>query len=435
MRKISRTGVALGCWVLFSLPNASRGQTAPRTPVVTTPHFAIYSDFDTNLNDALIAAGLARKKSKPELFHSGAETACFDKLAPSARAAWDGAVDYYARIISPVEWNARQQFLLRMQLAGFEAEWRAVGGTEFVEIARSFRAAAAPAYKACRWTAQEENNRRWIEDMKPRLAADEQRIAPRIEQLYQQRWKSLPILVDVVETVDWSGANTSWSDSGQGDILISSSPQGAAAFETLFHEASHLLMDRGDPVREALESAARAVDFRLPNDLWHVVLFYTTGEAVRHLLDERGQPGYTPMVYEIFGRGTWVEYREALETNWRPYVDGERSLAEAAAGLMAALRQPRLETRIPILPAKRVRYHRPRSGRHAWSLNGRSLGTHTWKGQSTSGGCGWQCLLPSCTPSWASHSRRSPISPPPTRYMSSGGWPRGWLAQRHSRLI
>lgn len=328
--------------MLLSLPDAGRGQTAQRTPVLTTPHFAIYSDFDANLNDALIAAGLARHRSRPELFHSGAESSCFDKLPPSARAAWDGAVDYYAKVISPVDFSARQQFLLRMQLAGFDAEWRAAGAgaEEFVEIARSFRSAATPAYKACRWTAQDESNRRWIEDLKPRLAADEERTVSRVEQLYQKRWKTLPILVDVVETVDWSGANTSWSDSGQGDLLIARSPQGAAAFEILFHEASHILMDRGDPVRQALESAAKAADFRLPADLWHVVLFYTTGEAVRPILDERGPVGYTPMLYEIFGRGSWVEYRPALESSWRPYVDGRQSLAEAAAGLITALRNP-----------------------------------------------------------------------------------------------
>ncbi len=100
---------------------------------------------------------------------------------------------------------------------------------------------ATRAYRACRWPAQDEKNRHWIDDLKPRLAADEQRIADRIEQLYQKRWKRLPILVDVVETVNWSGANTAWSDSGQGDVLISNSPQGAAGFETLFHEASHIL--------------------------------------------------------------------------------------------------------------------------------------------------------------------------------------------------
>ena len=42
-------------------PRATLGQAPARTPVVTTPHFAFYSDFDTNLNDALIAVGVARK--------------------------------------------------------------------------------------------------------------------------------------------------------------------------------------------------------------------------------------------------------------------------------------------------------------------------------------------------------------------------------------
>jgi hypothetical protein len=88
-----------------------------------------------------------------------------------------------------------------------------------------------------------------------------------------------------------------------------------------------------------MENAATAVDFRLPNDLWHVVLFYTTGEAVRRILEERGEPAYTPMLYEIFDRGHWVEYREALETNWRPYVNGKQSLSEAATSLIAAIQK------------------------------------------------------------------------------------------------
>lgn len=336
----NKAGAILGLGLLLSAPGASLGQTPGRIPVVTTPHFAFYSDFDTNLNDALIAAGVARKGNKPELFHSGPEAPCFSELPPSARAAWNGAVDYYAEIISPAGWIDRQQYLLRVQLAGFDEEWKDAGDRQFVEIARSFRGAATPAYKACRWAAQDEKNRRWIEELRSRLAADEQRIAPRLEQLYQKRWNGLPIPADVVETVDWSGANSILRDPAGGHLLISNSYQGPAAFEVVFHEASHLLMGRGDPLRQALDRAASAVGFRLPGDLWHVVLFYTTGEAVRRILDDGGKPGYTPMVYAIFDRGTWVGYRKALESSWRPYLDGKRALSEAAASLIDALRKP-----------------------------------------------------------------------------------------------
>ena len=280
IRSALTAAATLGCGILLSLPSVGLGEASQRTPILTTRQFAIYSDFDTNLNDALIAAGLARHVNQPELFHAGEEAPCFEKLPLSVQAAWDGAVGYFGQVISPAGWDSHQQLLLRWQLAGFDAEWRsAAADTEFVETVRSFRAAAKPAYQACRWTAQHENNLRWIEDLNPRLAADEQRIAARIEQLYQKQWKRLPILVDVVETVNWSGANTAWSNAGQGDILISNSPQGAAGLETLFHESSHILMGRGDPVRQALES------------------------------------------------------------NWRPYIDGTQSLDESAADLIAALQK------------------------------------------------------------------------------------------------
>ena len=339
MRRTNKAGVILGLGILLSAPSASLGQAPERTPVLTTPHFAFYGDFDPNLNDALIAAGAARKGGKPELFHSGGEASCFDKLPPSARAGWDGAVNYYKEIISPTGSNDRQRYLLRVQLAGFDEELKDAGARQFVEIARNFRAAAGPAYKACRWAAQDEKNRRWIEDLKPRLAADEQKIAPRLEQLYHKRWSGLPIPVDLVETVDWSGANTILRDPAGGHLLISNSYQGLSALEVVFHEASHLLMGRNAPLRQVLESAASAADWRLPGDLWHVVLFYTTGEAVRRILEDGGKPGYTPMVYAIFDRGAWVGYRKALESTWRPYIDGEQTLSEAAASLIEALRR------------------------------------------------------------------------------------------------
>lgn len=338
MRRTNKAGVVLGLGMLLFVARASLAQGPERTPVVTTARFVFYSDFDTNLNDALIAAGVARKGGKPELFHSGDEVPCFGKLPPSAHAAWNGAVDYYAEIISPVNWSDRQQYLVRVQLAGIEEESKDAGARQFVEIARNFRAAATPAYKACRWAAQDEKNRRWIEELKPRLAADEQRIATRLEQLYQKRWKGLPIPADVVETVDWSGANSILRGPAGGHLLISNSYQGPAALEIVFHEASHLLMDYGDPLLKALDSAASAVDFRLPGNLWHVVLFYTTGEAVRRILDDGGKPGYKPMVYELFERGIWDEYRKPLESAWRPYIDGERALSEAATRLIEALR-------------------------------------------------------------------------------------------------
>ena len=325
--------------VLLSAPVAAPESPSSRTPVLTTPHFAFFSDFDTNLNDALIEAGRSRKGGKAELFKSGAETGCFGELAPSARAGWNGAVDYYAEIVSPADWTDKQQYLIRVQLAGFEEELTSEKDREYVEIVQGMRAAAAPAYRACRWSAQDAKNRRWIEELKPLLSAHEDRIASRLAELYEKPWAGLPIPVDVVEVVNWAGANSILRDGGGGHLLISSGDGGNVALETVFHEASHTFMARGDPVRVALENAASKAGVTLPRDLWHVVLLYTTGEVVRAVLAEAGQRGYTMMVYGIFDRGGgWTEYRSALENAWRPYVDGKASLPEAAANLIDAIR-------------------------------------------------------------------------------------------------
>ena len=164
----------LGVGALLCAASASFGRSSERSPVLTTPHFTFSSDFDTNLNDALNAAGVAHRGGKPELFHSGAEAPCFGELPPSARSAWDAAVGYYAEIVSPADWTERQQYLIRVQLAEIDDELKEDGARQFVEIAASLRAAATPAYRACRWAAQDEKNRRWIEDLKPRLGAHEQ---------------------------------------------------------------------------------------------------------------------------------------------------------------------------------------------------------------------------------------------------------------------
>jgi len=320
-------------------PHASPGEASERTPIATTPHFSFFSDLEFDLNDALIAAGVAHKSGKPELFHAGDEAACFDRLPPSARAGWDGAVGYYAEIISPAGSNDNQQYLLRVQLAGFDDDLKDPADRQFVEIARGFRAAAAPAYQACRWEAQDKKNRLWIEAEKPRLAANEEALAPRLEQLYGKPWGGLPIPVDIVETVDWTGANTILRYPAGGHLLISNSYEGSAALEVVFHEASHLWMGRGAPLRQALDDAAAAAGFRMPGELWHVVLFYTTGEAVRRILADGGEPGYTPMLYGIFDRGVWVKYRKPLEGAWRPYIDGKRTLSEATTRLIEALRK------------------------------------------------------------------------------------------------
>lgn len=339
LRSPHRRPIVLALGTLLSAPSASLGEEQERVPVATTPHFAFYSDFAINLNDALIAAGALRQRERSKLFHSGPEKDCFDALPTAERVAWDRAVDYYAEIIVPSGTMGREQGLVRHKLIGMPDPENAEA-QRLIGIADGFRTAAAPAYEACRWLGQDAQNRRWVEELTVLLALHEEAIASTLAQLYQKPWHGLPIPVDVVETVDGTGGNTKSLRPAGGHTLISSANpayQGHGALEMVFHEASHLLMTQNDPVWRALDKAAEALGEPTPEDLWHVVLFYTTGETVRRVLDEAGEPGYTPVVYEIFERSrSWGRYQDAIERTWPAYLDGKRTLSETAADLIQA---------------------------------------------------------------------------------------------------
>jgi hypothetical protein len=327
---ICAAGLALA---VLTHPGAAVAFAAPAGgAVATTERFAFYSDFETNLNDALIEAGRARGRDRPELFHDGAEADCFEGLRSSARTAWDLAVDYYAAAISPADWTDRRQLPLRLELAGLGEPVDDPEDRAFLKIARGFRQAAAPAYEACRWPAQDGENRRWIEELIATLNVHGAAIARELQQLYRTPWSGLPVRVDVVETVNWAGANTTVEP--QHIQISNEAEQPLVALELVFHEASHLLMRREAPVRQALAEAAASASAELPGDLWHAVLFYTTGEAVRRQLARAGEPDYVPL---MFDGGIFERYHAALEAAWRGCVDGERPLAAAAAALIRAL--------------------------------------------------------------------------------------------------
>ena len=113
-----------------------------REPIDSTEHFAFFSDFDTNLSDALLAAGVERRFDRPELFDSGPEHACFKALPLATQQAWVVAVDYYSTVIAPSAWDGPLQYPLRAQLAGFDPQDNGESD-EFLSIVSALREAAA----------------------------------------------------------------------------------------------------------------------------------------------------------------------------------------------------------------------------------------------------------------------------------------------------
>jgi hypothetical protein len=111
--------------------------------------------------------------------------------------------------------------------------------------------------------------------------------------------------------------------------------QDRAALEIVFHEASAFLTGFDSPLRAALAAATREGSGTVRGDLTHPVHFFMTGEAVRRVLEKAGEPPYAPYLYA--GKLFSPEFRDAIKKVWPVYMDGKRTLQEAAADLIRAL--------------------------------------------------------------------------------------------------
>lgn len=113
--------------------------------------------------------------------------------------------------------------------------------------------------------------------------------------------------------------------------------QGFRALEMLLHESSHAVVapSRGT-VGTAIVAASKQRGIDAPRDLWHAVLFSTSGELTRRLLAERGVSSFVPSSEELLTRA-WPKYREPIEKHWYPYLSGQGTLEEAIDNVVAAI--------------------------------------------------------------------------------------------------
>jgi hypothetical protein len=327
--------LALLTALLPSTPAGGARQVTASSTVLTTPHFAFYSDFAVNLNDALVVDFLASRDGRPGLFATGADKACFDALPEADRAGWARATEYYRANRS----TPAQLLLLRLELGGLVQRELLPEGTnrQVLEAFATARGDAAAAYRQCRWRSQDATNRAWIAGLQPLLSAHETALGTELARVFQTSWNFLPFRVDVMRRGNPNGGNMSSDIDGRPHIVVSTEHpgnQGLAALEVVFHEAAHFLAAPGKPFGDAMVSAARAQSAAAPFDILHQAHFFIVGEAVRRSLQRAGQ-SYTPFVYaqNLFSD----RYREVASRIWVPVIDGARPVDQAATEFVASV--------------------------------------------------------------------------------------------------
>ncbi len=329
------------------------------------PVFEFHSGFWVNLHHFLYQQARIRKGKpsrsgggQPSGLPASAAPASTEGLTPAERQSWTAALDYYAGDLADRDLLFNGDMVnINNRLAQLEgcAELSGRGSRECASGLRQELIAAleraAPVYRARWWREHDQSNRSWVASVGPLVRQFGAGLAQQLSATYRADWPAGQMRVDVVFYGGPFGAYTSLDPVHL--TLSSSDPrnQGPAALEVLFHEASHAL---AGAVRDAIARECRARGKPIPRDLWHALLFYTTGEMVKRALSAPesfagrgfgtaegpagGTGNYKPYAYRfgLYARG-WAHYQHALERYWQPYLDGKAEFDTALARLVANL--------------------------------------------------------------------------------------------------
>ncbi|MDD5541591.1 MAG: hypothetical protein PHX83_00275 [Acidobacteriia bacterium] len=303
--------------------------------------FEFHSGFWINLHHFLYQQALERRdKSNKD---SGVSVSKEDDqtiaLTPDESRLWSEAIDYYtAHMINRDLLRDEEMTVINNALsgAGNNATLASSGLNPDLKTALEN---ASKAYRAHWWPKHDLANRTWVAAVIPLIERYGEGISEKLSAVYHTPWPKTAIPTDVTVYATFAGAYTSL---GPTHITLSSASagnQGEAALEVVFHEASHSFVR---PVFEALSQEARTQNKILPRrDLWHAVLFYTTGEVVRQRLK-----AYVPYA-EKNGLWTraWPMYYELLKKDWQPYLDGSTTMEAAVRNLIRDVGVPATQNR------------------------------------------------------------------------------------------
>ncbi len=330
---------------LFSAPFATAQDEPPQPPL---PVFEFHSGFWLNLHHTLYR--LARsQRAASSAANPGTSNVGIANLTPTEQRIWSSAIAYYSRTYADNDITVSlEMILVKNQLGDFETCQDLAGlkrkscdaglPTKLTEALD----AAAPVYRAHLWPEHDRANRRWIAAVAPLVRRNGLDLAHRLAEIYQTNWPKDRIRVDVTSYASSTGAYTTLEPLRVSVSSTDARNQGAEALEVLFHEASHGI---ADSVQDAIFRECRQREKPIPRDLWHALLFYTTGEVIRPLaLDGNASSsggsssGYVPYAVRegLYKRG-WENYLRLLTEYWQPYLDGRVTFDDAIAHMVSAL--------------------------------------------------------------------------------------------------
>jgi hypothetical protein len=307
-----------------SIASSTRGSASPIV--------IFHADkFWLNLHHFLYVLGRAQNQAADST-RDGVEMAPADQaqgltgLNEQDQASWRKAVSDYAGSLSNKDLVFDKPVSSITSALAKAGDARTLDGVPVDLAIASILTRVAPMYRKQWWPKHRAANQEWQKAttaLVNQYGADVQAF---ITKAYQLPWPATGYDVNISAYANWSGA---YSTDGGLLVLSSLAPgnHGTYGLESTFHEAMH---QWDSEVFEALRTEARKQNKLVPRNLSHAMIFFTAGEAVRHVV-----PRHVPYAIEF---GLWKrafsEFKPALDEVWKPYLDGSGAREDAFAELI-----------------------------------------------------------------------------------------------------
>lgn len=319
------------------LGNSAFAQTATGdTKIAETKYIEFHSNYLMNLHHFLF------NKAMHYSFVRNEEQKNFDSLfvnlkIPANPATKDElmlAVKFYADSL------AKKNMLFDEGLTGFK--YALEQSNSFDELKKKSKSSAIinamqkadRLYRDNYWEQQQAANNSFITSWIGTIKKIEEEVITQCSKYYKYTFAGKKFRIDLTEYATFFGAYTTTEP--YVSAVISSGDkrhQGTQGIEIIFHEVSHAMIDE---VFRAQQKICTDKNIAFDHNVWHSILFYSTGTFVKNALAKEG------LEHELYIsknklaslNPTIKKQIDAITLSWQLYLDGKTDMQTALNAIL-----------------------------------------------------------------------------------------------------
>jgi hypothetical protein len=328
---ISRRNFSASLIVPFLFPRSIfASQESSATAVNGDRYFEFHSGFWINLHLFLYLEAVTRKGARDvgREAEFTSDSTISATLNGDDKTNWDAAVAYYqANLIGLDLLTNDKMRAIKNTLENLENESSVSRASLNAGVIHALDGASS-VYRTHFWPAHDKANRDWIAAVTPLVDQNGDQLALKLSSAYETPWPDTPLRVDAVAYANSSGAFTTLHPTR---ITISSqdpSNQKLTSLESLFHEASHTMVEAaGNLILNDYAGHRKTA----PPDLLHAILYFTTGYYMTQIYSD-----YIPYAdgNNLWQQVAWAGFHDAIVKDWQPHLDGKSTARDALSQLV-----------------------------------------------------------------------------------------------------